>query len=219
MQQPATYEAYVEIATDGSALAQLLDLPGCFGRGATEQEALARLIAAIPGYFAWLQRHDDYTPVVSGPAEVTVRERVAVPPGAFFAPDAEPLDAGDLDVSTALLEWAHADLQAAVRAAAAAGVPPSVEASARLDELLRIQRWLLSRLEEQPMPAQPPNIAAATLSARLEAIARETVTRLRNASDEERARVLEREGERWSLAKVLRRSIVLVRETTAWLES
>jgi predicted RNase H-like HicB family nuclease len=219
MQQPATYEAYVEIATDGSALAQLLDLPGCFGRGATEQEALARLNAAIPGYFAWLQRHDDYTPVVSGPAEVTVRERAAVPPGAFFAPDAAPLDAGDLDVSTALLEWAYADLQAAVRAAAAADLPPGVEVSARLDELLRIQRWLLSRLEEQPMPAQPPNIAAATLSARLEAIARETVTRLRNASDEERARVLEREGERWSLAKVLRRSIVLVRETTAWLES
>lgn len=204
MQQPATYDAYVEIAPDGSALAQLLDLPGCYGRGRTEQEALASLTAAIPGYYAWMERHDDYTPVVAGPHAVALRERVITPPGAFFTPDAEPVEPGDLDITTALLEWAYADL-----ISLAAAVPNDALAAA-LDPLLRQQLWLISRLEASPAPANPEALPGGPRE-RLRTVGQASVARLRGASEAERGRILEHEGERWSLAKVLRRSILLVR--------
>lgn len=217
MQQPATYDAYVEIAPDGSALAQLLDLPGCFGRGYTEQEALASLTAAIPVYFAWMERHDDYTPIVAGPHAVTVRERAATPPGAFFSPDAEPVEPGNLDIDTTLLEWAYVDLQAIMRAAPPTHLIPGAEAFARLEDLLRTQIWLVSRLDEHPTPA-PLDALPGGLAARLDTISRAAPARLHAATDDECGRILEHGGERWSLAKVLRRSLLLVRETTAWLE-
>lgn len=198
------YDAYVEIAPDGSALAQLLDLPGCYGRGRTEPEALATLTAAIPGYYAWLQRHDDYTPVVAGPHVVAVRERVPTPPGALFTPDAEPVEPGDLEIDTALLEWAYADLLALASAA-----PDAVLASA-LDPLLRGQLWLISRLEASPRPT-PLEALPGGPRVRLRTIAQASVARLRAATEDERGRILEHEGERWSLRKVLRRGIALVR--------
>lgn len=204
MDQPATYDAYVEIAPDVAALAQLLDLPGCFGRGRTEQEALASLTAGIPAYYAWLQRHDDYTPVVAGPHAVAVRERAATPPGAFFTPDAEPVEPGDLDIDTTLLEWAYADL-----IALAATAPDHVLAAA-LDGVLRGQVWLISRLEAAPAPAALEALPGGPRE-RLRMIAQASVARLRAATEVERGRILDHEGERWSLAKVLRRSILLVR--------
>lgn len=206
MQQPATYDAYVEIAPDGSALAQLLDLSGCFGRGRTELEALANLTAAIPGYYAWLQRHDDYTPVVAGPHVVAVRERVATPPGAFFAPDAAAVEPSDLEIDTALLEWAYADLVALASAVPA----PDGALAPVLDPLLHGQLWLISRFDASPNPA-PLEALPGGPRERLRTIAQASVARLRAATEDERARILEHEGERWSLRKVLRRSIVLVR--------
>ncbi len=204
MQQPATYDAYVEIAPDGSALAQILDLPGCYGRGRTEQEALASLTAAIPNYYAWMERHDDYTPVVAGPHAVLVRERAATPPGAFFTPDAEPVEPSDLEIDTALLEWAYADLIALASAA------PESALVAALDRLLRGQLWLISRLEASPQLA-PLEALPGGPRERLRMIAQASVARLRAATEDERACILEHEGERWSLRKMLRRSIVLVR--------
>jgi predicted RNase H-like HicB family nuclease len=205
--QPATYDAYMEIAPDGSALAQLLDLPGCFGRGRSEQEALAALTAAIPGYYAWLQRHDDYTPIVAGPHAVAVRERTVTPPGAFFSPDAEPVEPGDLEIETALLEWAYADVLAFASATADGMFP------AALDPLLRGQLWLISRLEVAPRPAALESLPGGPRE-RLQIIGKASVARLRAATEDERGRILEHEGERWSLRKVLRRSITLVRMQT-----
>lgn len=203
MQQPATYDAYVEIAPDGSALAQLLDLAGCFGRGRTEQEALASLTAAIPAYYAWMERHDDYTPIVAGPHAVAVRERVTTPPGAFFTPDAQPVEPGDLEITTALLEWAYTDLNALTAAA------PDNMLAAALDPLLRVQLWLISRLETSPAPVTPDALPGGPRE-RLRMVGQASVARLRGANEDERGRILEHEGERWSLAKVLRCGIVLV---------
>ncbi len=204
MQQPATYDAYVEIAPDGSALAQLLDLPGCYGSGRTEQEALANLTAAIPSYYAWLQCHDDYTPVVAGPHVVAARERVTTPPRAFFTPDAEPVEPSDLEIDSALLEWAYADLTVQASATSESALLSG------LDSVLRGQLWLISRLEPSPRPA-PLEALPGGSRERLRTVAQASVARLRAAKEDESARILEHEGERWSLRKVLRRSIVLIR--------
>lgn len=221
MHEAATYGAYLEVLPNGETLAQMLDLPGCFAYGPTPEQACTALATVLPAYYAWLQRHDDYTPLVSGPYAVRVRETVGVPPRAFFGPDAEPMDVGDLDLGTSLLEWAYADLRtlvgatndATLAARDARGLTP-VD---RLEGLLRVQSWLLSRLEPRPAPA-PPEALPGGPREWLRLVPQAAVARLRNTSAEERERVLEHEGERWSLRKVLRRSVLEARESLAALE-
>jgi hypothetical protein len=121
MGETTTYDAYLEVQPDGRCLAQIVDLPGCFASGAAESAVLTTLIAAIPPYYQWLSRHDDYTPIVSGPFQVEVRERLvgsADPCAAcaFFAPDGVPVTPDDLDWLLSLVEWANADLVALVEA-------------------------------------------------------------------------------------------------------
>lgn len=214
MDEAATYDAYLEVLPNGETLAQILDLPGCFAYGASQEQARAGLTAALPVYYAWLQRHDDYTPVVSGPFEVRVRETATVPPGAFFTPDAEPVDPSDLDLGTALLEWAYADLSALLAGLSETDLEaPRAGGHSRAEELnglLRAQLWLLSRLEPTPAPATLEALLGGPIE-RLGMIAHAAVARLRNTTQDERQRTLVHEGERWSLRKVLRRSVLLVR--------
>lgn len=221
MDEAATYDAYLEVLPNGETLAQVLDLPGCFAYGASSDIATLALAAALPAYYAWLRRHDDYTPIVTGPYAMRVREMVRVPPRAFFGPDAEPMDVGDLDLGASLLEWAYADLGALVDgmsdAALAARDARGLTPADRLDGLLRVQSWLLSRLEPQPAPA-PPEALASGLPGVLRSISQAAIGRLRNSTADERERVLEHEGERWSLRKVLHRSVLEARELLAALE-
>src|SRR5260370_42706981 len=91
MSETVVYEAYVEIREDGSAFAHVLDLPGCSAAGATEAEALGRVSSRIAHHYAWLRRHDEYTPQVAGEATVTTKElvRIGAPGqygGALFSP-------------------------------------------------------------------------------------------------------------------------------------
>lgn len=201
----AVYDGSLEVWPDGSCLAQIADLPGCFGRGAGQEAALAALVAAIPGYYAWLSAHDEYTPVMHGPYTVTPREVVRVSDnrlGAFFATDAEPVSNEDLDWYLALLDWSYSDL-VALAAQASTG--------ALLDAIAQAQLWLTARLDAQPMV---PPIAQfpGTPADHLRQVWRASLARLRAATDEERARVWEHEGERWSLRKLLRRGVLLARE-------
>ncbi|MFI5271859.1 MAG: hypothetical protein ACHQ4H_02345 [Ktedonobacterales bacterium] len=221
MREIAAYDAEVELRSDGSAQAQMLDLPGCVGRGASVEGALRALAAALPGYYAWLRRHDDYTPHVSEQVTVAAREVVSVPPGAFFARDAEPVDAGDLDLSTALLEWTYADLSALLAARddtwldvpLAAGEAPR----ALLETLLRSQLWLIARLDARPAPVRLEALPGG-VGERLRMVGQASVARLRSANDDEREHMYEHDGERWSLRKVLRRSVLLAHDTLAAIE-
>src|SRR5258708_2497236 len=108
MAEELVYDACLEVRSDGACLAQLCDMPACFARGADETEALRILEACIPAYFAWLARHDEYTPVMRGPFRVAVAEalRAADPPtGAFLQSDAQPVSGEDRDWYLALLDW------------------------------------------------------------------------------------------------------------------
>lgn len=214
--EPMTYDAYLEVRDDGSSLAQLLDLPGCYGVGTSQDAALSAVAAAIPAYYGWLRRHDDYTPEVHGPFAVAPREvqRVLRVNGrnthAFFTPAAEPVTAEDLDWFVALLDWAYADFFEVVRSLpnAAQGAPGHPAASVAQEQL-----WLLSRIEPQPRVPQVAQLPG-TLLDKLRQVWQASLHRLRNTSDDERERILEHEGERWSLRQVLHCSIVLVRMRT-----
>jgi hypothetical protein len=220
MDEAATYDAYLEVLLNGETLAQVLDLPGCFAYGASADIATMALAAALPAYYTWLRRHDDYTPIVTGPYEMRVREMVRVPPRAFFGPDAEPMDVGDLDLGASLLEWAYADLGTLVDSMSDALAAPDARGLTPadwLDGLLRTQLWLLSRLEPQPAPALPEALPGGPRE-RLRTISQAAIACLRNTTADERECVLEHEGERWSLRKVLRRSVLEACELLAALE-
>src|SRR5258707_7258078 len=100
MAEEHAYDACLEVRPDGACLAQLCDMPACFARGVDEAETQRLLEARIPAYFAWLARHDEYTPILRGPFRVAVAEalRVADPStGAFLQSDAQPGSSEDPD--------------------------------------------------------------------------------------------------------------------------
>lgn len=220
--EPMTYDAYLELRDDGSCLAQLLELPGCYSTGASQDVALTALAAAIPSYYDWLRRHDDYTPAVHGPFAVVPREaqRVSLVNGrltsAFFSPAAEPVTAEDLDWYVALLDWAYADLFAI-----ASSLPPtSLDAHGAatphthpVPYVAQQQLWLLSRIEPQPRVPPLAQLPGTPLD-KLRQVWRASLHRLRTATDDERERILDHDGERWSLRKVLLCSILLARTGT-----
>src|SRR5262249_14813045 len=149
---------YLELLPSGEALAQIIDLPGCYAYGASPEVARMALTAALPAYYDWLRRHDEETPFVTEPHAVAMREVVRVPPRAFVTPDAVPMDRGDLDLGTVLLQWAYEDLSALVAdmsdAVLAAHPAGSSAPADRLESLLYLQLWLLSRLDERPVPGR-----------------------------------------------------------------
>ena len=210
MSQEAVYEAYVEVQPDGACLTQVYDLPGCYGRGPDQPTALRNLEAAIPAFYAWLQTHDEYTPIVQGPHRVRVVGTAQVPEadghasGGFFEPAAASMTAEDLDWYLALLDWAYADLAALLDRGDAA------RADDVATHVAQIQLWLIWRLKlEPPIPAVDQ--LAGGSRERLRQVWQASFTRLRDTSDEERERIVDHEGERWSLRKVLQRSILHVR--------
>ena len=207
---------------DGSCLAQLLDLPGCYARGASESEALAALAARIPTYYAWLSRHDEYTPDVHGPFRVVMAERVREHTpgqgsrGAFFAADYALVTDEDLDWALALLDWAYEDLCAHVATAVAAG-SAAEQAHAIAWNAGRTQLWLLTRIGADS-PAAGGDEPRGTAVDWLRHVARLSQARLRASSEREREQTLRLADEQWSLRKVLRRSILLARMSIDVLE-
>ncbi len=214
MAEELVYDACLEVYPDGSCLAQLIDMPACFARGTDQTQALAALESSIAAYFEWLARHDEYTPIMHGPFRVAAAETVRAidgSPGAFFHCDAPALGADDLDWYATLLSWSYQDYEAALAVRTFAVDSPAMQAARRVCET---QAWLLTRYVETPLGAAPtfPRLLPAQLVGHVHGLVLE---RVRSASSDDRSRIHDIEGERWSLRKVLRRSIFLVREATA----
>ncbi len=218
-------DGYVEVYPDGSCLAQLLDLPGCHARAESEAEALDALGSRIVDYYSWLGAHDEYAPQVRGHFRVETRERcpavaesdAGAGSGAFFGPDANPISDEDLDWYLALLEWSLGDIVARVETELASGGPYSQHAEEFALEAAQRQLWLISQLTADGPVASVEQLSGTSLH-RLRQVARASAARLRKTSDNERERVVERDGVRWSLRKVLRRSVLSAQEVYEALE-
>lgn len=210
MVEAITYDGYIEHFANGSFRAFLTDLLGCAARGDSAGAALDTVTAAIPAYYEWLRTHDEYTPEVHGPFRAQAVATQNVPSGhraGFFPSDAVPMSKEDLDWNVAILDWSYEDLTRASGAAAHAN---------HIESLVQQQLWLISRIEPQPNVPSVAQLPGGPTD-HLRQIWRASVARLSGASDEDRERVLEHEGERWSLRKVLRCSILSVREALATL--
>lgn len=201
-QEDATYDAYLLNYPDGSWLALAADLPGAYATGVSPDEATARLATAIPAYYAWLQTHDDYTPIIHSAPCVVVRERAQATPGqtAFFAADAEPVTDEDLDWWLAVIGWAYDDLVAEAQRTPTSPLLGAVTAL-QLDTLAHATGG----------PAMPPGPASVDALATLKAAQQATQSRFRRTNAEQRAAVREVAGQRWSVRRGLRESALLAR--------
>ncbi|MFN3928170.1 MAG: type II toxin-antitoxin system HicB family antitoxin [Thermoflexus sp.] len=139
-----SYRVDLERGVEGRHIAWILDYPGCFAVGHTEQDVLACIPEAIREYFAWLGAHGI---PVAGPGvpedfrvvEIfdvyTINERFErggpYEVNAWFLDDWRPLTEEDVELGLQVLAASRADLQGAVE-----GLPDPV-----LDTVLPGQRW------------------------------------------------------------------------------
>lgn len=207
-QEDATYDAYLLNYPDGSWLALAADLPGAYATGATADEATTRLATAIPAYYAWLQSHDDYTPIIHDSPQMVVRERAQADArgGAFFAADAEPVTDEDLDWWLAVIDWAYDDLEAAAQQTTQPNQRALIEAvvAMQLDTIARATGGFTGQLGD----------GRADPAAGLKHVSQTTQAVFRRTRPEQRAAVREADGQRWSLRRGLRESALLARR--AW---
>ena len=155
------YDTYLEIWPNGTALAQITDLPGCFALAPSEQAAINHLRVAVPDYFRWLSMLDDETPTMSGEVDLQVRERVPVVNNvlhevrAFFATDAVPVSDDDLDWGVALMSHAHQDIIKQVQTLDDGTLDWQMSADSSsirqlIEHLTQTEAWGITRLDEHP---------------------------------------------------------------------
>lgn len=217
MSQSVEHDAYIEILASGVCRAQLLDLPGCYALAQDAPEALAALEARIPAYYDWLRSHDEYTPVVAGPFHVQAVEtqhvaaRAPDAGDAFFTPDAEPVTSEDLDWLLALLEWSLDDLLHLGEGILPTERDRPTRAGPPSNTLLRraatAQARYLAMLTAQPDPTAV-TLPDAPPVEQLREVRAVSLRRLRNVSENDRRRLFEVAGQRWSLRKILRCGIL-----------
>lgn len=203
----ALYGAWLLRDPSGAWMALAADLAGCYARGASQGESLAGLVEAIPAYYAWLSQHDDYTPTIHSQIRVEALETHDIKPGgvsAFFAADAEPVNDEDLDWLLAVLGWAYEDLLVS-----AIHRPITTERETLLSRVAAIQVALIAYATGANAPDLPSGGIARVKAARDAALAmfRITSARQREVTHEET-------GQRWSLRRGLRESVLLARRAT-----
>jgi GNAT superfamily N-acetyltransferase len=205
----------------------LLDLPGAFLWGSSQDWVVSQAPAAGGWYRDWLERHGEEVATVFGPTEVVESVAALRDAGyernATFADDARPVAADEMELAIRRLGFARADLlelldRIAGGAGSAGALPAStfreegsaapVSAERTVDDvaahLAGAEIWLGSRLEPTSRfegPSWDEDAAAHLAATRAWAVG--NLRRLR-ASDPALART-DGKGETWTLRKVVRR--------------
>jgi len=217
-----TYDVYLEIWPDGRVMGHIPDLPGCFAKAMSEAQTLAYLRMTVPDYYRWLSMQDADTPTISGEVDLVVRERQPVTQNAgyevraFFAPDAQPVTEDDLDWGLALMSYAHQDVIRQVQPLTDVALdwqsdPQMVTIRSLIERAGQTDAWLARRLDTQPNVPLVVDLPGPFLE-RFNDSHERSLLRLSEAPPEMRSVIIEHDGERWSMRKVIRRAIINHRE-------
>jgi predicted RNase H-like HicB family nuclease len=209
------YAIGVELNEAGQTVAHVLDLPGCFSRGETAQEALDRLFVAIPAYWDWLRSHGVPAPPLDliGPTTLGVVELVrgTAPAGPFersalFEVEQEPPTSAQITTCLTRLAYTRDDLLSLLAPLSPADWDaPRADGqslAARVADLIEAERWYSRRLG--PVGSLP---SGGPLLERLAGVRAAADARLAGLTAEECATVYIADGERWTVRKVLRRML------------
>jgi hypothetical protein len=203
----------LEASDSGYVHAHALTLPGLVATGFGAEDALGEFEHELPRWLGYLRDIGEPVPSLETEIRITVDEwvstDVAVAAGesdAFFAADEEPLTDTEIRRGLALIGEMRAPLLPRIRRAKDADLEDIPAGSGHLrqviDELARAQWWLLTRLGSSPL-GQIPDTAVG----RLDTAMALTIDRVAHLSADERAKVVEIDGEIWSPRKVLRRLV------------
>lgn len=222
----ALYRVCLEVAGDGTCMAHVPDLAGCFAVGNTREEAMQRLRRAIAEYLTWLAALGETGAPSAETAEVEVEVAEEVTtigtyprrpgePLAFFAADEEPLSYHDLQTAVRLMERVRRDLLDFLR-----DVPDEIlhwqpgpdewSIAETLLHMAHAEASYIARLEDESEPRPFPQLAAIRSWA---------YHRLGRLTEPELSRVTSHRGEKWSARKMLRRFIEHDREHTAHIRN
>ena len=216
----------------GRTGAWLLDWPGAFCWGSSRAAALDRVPSAAHRFVGWLEEHGEQVDRPALDARPQIVEDVPAyrlddgyEVNASFVADDRPVDGAELDTSLNRLGYARDDLLSLLvrltefeagggrlgveqrsAEALASGASPGRQRDEVVRHLAGAEAWFASRLdgaaryEGPPRDGDPATYLEATRNFLIDAL------RGQWARDPEMARV-DGKGERWTLAKVLRRAL------------
>jgi len=114
------YSITLERGTDGSYLAWVHELPGCFARGATREQALSNSGQAVERFRRWLRESgegvDEQDVVITVVDEVESVIEADEDTEVLLAPDTEPLSQADWQTIARWLSHSREDLLRALSA-------------------------------------------------------------------------------------------------------
>ena len=217
----ARYRVNLEVGRDGSCMAHVVKLPGCFAIGATREEAAAAAREAIARHLQWLREHGEAM-AEGEDVEVEVDETVSVAgsfpgtPGdqvAFFASDRETVSDEEVERALRWAEYSRANLVALfqdVPRQALDWKPDAISWTIRriLEHIASAEAFYITRLDSDA-DREPSSVLGVLRDA--------AIRRLRSLSPEERTGVRTPRGEPWSARKVLRRFLEHEQEHLAQL--
>ena len=220
----ALYQVLLEVGEDGTCMAHVPELFGCFAVGSTREEALERLRQAIAEHLAWLTGYGEAPAMTAETAEVDIEvvEEVTTPRSypveptesvAFFAAEEEPLSHQDLQTAVRLMERARRDLVEFLR-----DVPEDLLQWRPAPDEWSIAETLLHMAHaEASYTARLDTESERTPFPQLAAIRSWAYHRMGRLTEAELSRVTVHRGEKWSVRKVLRRFLEHDREHTAYI--
>jgi predicted RNase H-like HicB family nuclease/uncharacterized damage-inducible protein DinB len=228
------YGVYLEIARNGQCYAHVPDLPGCFVRAASRDEALGQLPEVIRAYGAWLGRHGEPAPPDEDPLEIQVNGECSgcgpFDPGdtaELLPADREPVTPEQMEGHLRLLDHSRGDLLALVRDLPDTVLDWQADADAlSVRRLLRhvgnAEEWYVSRLvAPETLPPEWEHDEELPILEFLEMERRTAFLRLRQLGEHERSVVCyptqwtNHPEEAWTARKALRRFLEHEREHTA----
>ncbi len=216
------YSINIEVYPNGVVEANAPDLPGCSAYGSSEDECLFRMRLAVPDYFRWLSYQDSETPTMSSEVELSVAEKIAdttvngTVATAFFSTDAQPVSQDDIDWSVALSSYALQDIGKQVQKQTDDILnwrpsPNEPSVNELLDSLAQLDLQLLSLMSANQRPGLE-SLPGPTFE-RLYSIHEECLLLTHNSAPDIREKIIEVNGERWSLRKMIRRELAAFRST------
>ncbi|PZR97958.1 MAG: hypothetical protein DLM69_09200 [Candidatus Chloroheliales bacterium] len=227
-----SYDLYLEVASDGRAMAHVLALLGCFTKADSSEAALDAVPQAVWDYWAWLGQHGENLAEPEGTTIQVVEVVEGFGPfqhgdkAALFTPEREPI--GVTEMETYLRRWSFARADLLTLTPNVSDYLLDWQASVGEMSIRQILRhvgntneWYLSRLvNPATLPAQWESDDKLPIF-RFLAMEQRTVTeRMRKLTAKERAQVTyptswtDHPNEPWSARKVLRRMIEHEREHT-----
>jgi len=212
----------------------VVELPGCFSRGASRGEALSLLDEAVEGRLAWLMARGLNYPSHSGLK--VIEEQQDVPElgesggaVALFKSDEAPVDEAYLGDALRLMQFSREEVLSAVEHLTeeeldACPIPRKRTVRRDITHIVDAEEWYISRLGSKYQSVYEDNLRTMTEARRLSAVERLHLTRGAMIPALEAALRDARQGpftrsaytrypeEQWTLRKVLRRFIEHERE-------